>query len=232
MGDWCMNKRELWTNFMSGVQEGARVLYDTISHGSPWPNDITIDEFEYLSNIAKGCMEALDKKRKNCSLKDIVKNDLGYDRQVERNYAECELVKFLMTDMGISFKDAIRYFDSRSEKQRVSEYQDKFSEFCIKLKLQMLGGTINAEDVSNMIVAVLSDKKKSKGFSEKVRDGLDADYKVLTCVDKLMNEVGANSVDLQALFDCRANIGAYHKIVLDKNKKIKNKSEIDFETNN
>ena len=96
----------------------------------------------------------------------------------------------------------------------------------------MLGGTINAEDVSNMIVAVLSDKKKSKGFSEKVRDGLDADYKVLTCVDKLMNEVGANSVDLQALFDCRANIGAYHKIVLDKNKKIKNKSEIDFETNN
>ena len=221
-----MNTREAWIGYMTNVNDGALRVYDAVSRHSSWPEEITFDQFDYLAKIAAGSFEALQKKRNNFSIKDVAQSDIGYDRHIERCYAECEVVKYLINERGMAFKDAVRYFDTISEKERLAAYVEHFRKFFIRLKLQMLGGELNTEDLSNILggelntedlsnrlVAVISDMKKAKKIGSRQYDAYNSDYRALISLEKLMESYKLYNVNLGALYDCGANISKYNELV-------------------
>ena len=112
-----------------------------------------------------------------------------------------------------NIEDTVRYFDTISEKERLSAYIVHFRKFFIRLKLQMLGGELNTEDLSNRLVAVISDKKKAKKIGPSQYDAYNFDYAALISLEKLMERYKLCDVNLGALYDCGANISKYNELV-------------------
>lgn len=208
-----MNNRQVWIDFISNTNEGARQLYKTISNSSVWPEHMTIDEFEMLFGIAQGCFDSLNKRRNNYGLKDAVRADVGFDLQLERNYAECQMVKYLMKEMGLPINKAIKYFEGMSDAEREKEFDTHFRQFCVDLQLSILGGVVKAEDISNRLFATNVGMRKTKGKNAKSYHKHARDYAILDCVDKIMTSMGKNEINLHALYRCKANADIYEDIL-------------------